>query len=117
MDKLIVTGLGIALTGFIYWFFFGKRDEATEAKTEWNIRVSGGYQPSTITIPRGKRATLTFTREDPNSCLEDIVIEKFKIKRFLPLNEPVTVTLSPGSAGTFEMHCGMNMFHGRIIVS
>ena len=87
-----------------------------EAKDTWDITVEGGYQPARITIPVGKRSTITFTRKDPNSCLEDIIIEEFKVKQFLPINKPVTVTLSPTKPGTFGMHCGMNMFHGKIIV-
>lgn len=116
MDKLIVTITGIATIAGIYWFFFGKKEEAMEAKTSWDILVEGGYKPATIQIPAGKPSTLTFTRKDSNSCLEEIVLPDFKIKKFLPLNEPVTVQLPPTKPGAFVFHCGMNMFHGRIVV-
>ena len=116
MDKLIVTITGIATIVGIYWFFFGKKEEAMESKTSWDILVDGGYKPSTVTLPAGKKSTLTFTRKDANSCLEEIVLPGFKIKKFLPLNEPVTVQLSPTKPGIFAMHCSMNMFHGRIVV-
>ncbi len=116
MDKTLVTIAGSALIGFIYWFFFGKKEEAMETKSAWDIIVSGGYKPAVIKIPSGKPATLTFTRKDPNSCLEDVIIEDFKIKKFLPMNSPITVTISPTKPGTYGIHCGMNMFHGRIEV-
>ncbi|MCL4200254.1 cupredoxin domain-containing protein [Patescibacteria group bacterium] len=116
MDKLIVTLLGTASIGFIYWFFFGKKEEAAQPKNAWSILVEGGYKPSTVTIPYGAPATITFTRKDPNSCLEEIVLPDFKIKKFLPLNKQVTVTLSPTKRGTYDIHCGMNMYHGKIIV-
>lgn len=116
MDKFIVTTLGLGLIAGIYWFFFGKKEEAMESKTSWDILVEGGYKPSTVTLPAGKKTTLTFTRKDANSCLEEIVLPDFKIKKFLPLNEPISITLSPTKSGTYTMHCGMNMFHGRIIV-
>jgi plastocyanin domain-containing protein len=116
MDKLLVTFGGIVGIGLIYWFFFSKKEKSIDAKTSWNILVEGGYQPSRIAIPHGKQSTITFTRRDPNSCLEDVIIEDFKIKQFLPLNKPVTIMLSPGKTGTFGMHCAMNMFHGKIIV-
>lgn len=116
MDKLIVTITGTLSIVGIYWFFFGKKEEAMEAENSWDITVEGGYKPATITIPQGKPSTITFTRKDSNSCLEDIIIEDFKIKQFLPVNKPVTVTLSPTKPGTYGMHCGMNMFHGKIIV-
>lgn len=116
MDKLIVTTVGIGLIGAIYWFFFGKKDEEIVAANNWKIIVEGGYKPSTIRIHKGKPSTLTFLRKDPNSCLEEIVIPDFKIKKFLPLNEKVEITLSPTKTETFKIHCGMNMFHGKIEV-
>ena len=116
MDKIVVSALGIGLIAAIYWFFFGKKEEAMEAKNTWDIAVEGGYKPATVTIPQGKPSTITFTRKDPNSCLEEVVLPEFKIKKFLPMNQKVAVTLSPTKAGAFEIHCGMNMFHGKIIV-
>lgn len=116
MDKLIVSVAGILVIAVIYWFFFGKREENLTAAQSWNILVKGGYQPATIAVPGGKPSTITFTRTDPNSCLEDVIIEDFKIKKFLPMNTPVTVTISPTKRGSYGIHCGMNMFHGKIIV-
>lgn len=116
MEKLIVTVTGLGVIAAIYWFFFGKKEEATEAKSSWDIVVSGGYKPAVFKIPIGKPATLTFTRKDPNSCLEEVIIEDFKIKKFLPMNASVTITVSPTKPGTYGIHCGMNMFHGRIEV-
>jgi len=121
MEKVAVTIAGAGLIALIYWFFFGKRSGSGSAGEEvsdtWTVIVDGGYKPNNITIPRDKPTKLTFTRNDPNRCLEEVVIPDFKIKEFLPLNEPITITLSPTKAGTFGFHCGMNMFHGRIEVA
>ena len=116
MDKLLVTISGLVSIVGIYWFFFGKKEESMETKQEWKIVVDGGYAPSTIQISKNKPATITFIRNDPSTCLEEIIIDEFRIKEYLPLHTPVTVTLSPTKAGAYGMHCGMNMFHGRIIV-
>ncbi|MBI5019748.1 cupredoxin domain-containing protein [Candidatus Gottesmanbacteria bacterium] len=116
MDKLIVTLLGATVIGFIYWFFFGKKDELVQPKNVWSVLVEGGYKPSTITIPRDKPTTLTFTRTDANSCLEEIVLPDFKIKKFLPLDKEVVITIPPTKPGIYTLHCGMNMYHGKIIV-
>lgn len=116
MDKLIVTIMGLLGIGGIYWFFFGKNSTDRPTSTSWSIRVNGGYTPGTITIPKGKRSTLIFTRTDSNSCLEEVMLPDFKIKTFLPVNVPVTITLSPAKPGTHDLHCGMNMFHGKVVV-
>lgn len=81
------------------------------------IKVNGGYNPSTIVLQKGKKTTLTFVRTDPSSCLEEVVISDFKIKKFLPLHESVTIELKPDKSGTFNFSCGMNMYHGKLIVN
>ncbi len=123
MDKLIVSTTGIAIIAGIYWFFFGKklseaksRSAGEEASDTWSITVSGGYKPKTIKVVKDKPATLTFTRTDPTACLEEIVFPDYKIKEFLPLNKPVTITLPPPHKPS-GFHCGMNMFHGRIEIA
>lgn len=116
MDKVLVTLFGIGFIATIYWFFFGKKEETKNAKNFWNITVEGGYKPGTITIPKDAPSSITFTRRDSNSCLEEVVLPEFKIKKYLPVGQPVTITLSPTRPGTFNFHCGMNMYHGTINV-
>jgi len=48
--------------------------------------------------------------------LEEIYIPDFKVKEYLPLNKSVEITLTPKKEGTYQTHCGMGMFHGKIIV-
>jgi|SRR3989344_4686189 len=116
MDKLIVTTFGLGLIGFIWWFFFGKRDGAVVAGETVDILVDGGYKPENIIIKKGKTTKLIFERKDLNACLEEIIIPDFKIKKYLPLNEKVEISLTPKKSGIYQTHCGMGMFHGKIIV-
>ena len=102
--------------GAIYWFFFGKKDDAMRVIHNLTIIVDGGYKPNSIKIKQGKTVVLTFIRKDANTCLEDFYIPDFKIKEYFPMNKPVTITLTPPSKGTFGFHCGMNMFQGKIEV-
>lgn len=115
MDKIIVTIIGILGIGSIYWFFFGKKEEAMETSDTWTIIVDGGYKPNIIKIPKDKPATLTFIRKDENSCLEEIVFPDYKIKEYLPLNKEIIITL-PYPHKTSGFHCGMGMFRGKIEV-
>lgn len=124
MDKLIVTTIGILSIISIYWFFFGKKVERSGiplsgkkgADDSITIRVEGGYSPSRLRIQKGKKTTLIFIRKDANSCLEELVLPDFKIKKYLPMHTPVSIVLSPERSGRFDFHCGMNMFHGSIEV-
>lgn len=116
MDKFLVTLAGVSLIGFIWWFFFGKKDEIFVAEDSVDVLVDGGYTPENIKIKKGETTKLIFKRTDSNTCLEEIVIPDFKIKKFLPLNQKVEIDLTPKKAGAFQTHCGMGMFHGKIIV-
>lgn len=116
LDKIIVTIAGFGGIILTYWYFLGKKESQVEAKENIDITVSGGYKPSTIVIPAGKTTTLNFTRTDDNSCLEEVVLPDFKIRRSLPLNEKVAVSITPEKPGEYPFSCGMNMFHGKIIV-
>ncbi len=116
MDKIFVTIAGLFSIVGIYWFFFEKKsDEAgKEASDAWTIIVDGGYKPNVIYIPKDKPATITFIRKDANSCLEEIVFPDYKIKKYLPLNKEVVITLPSPHSKTSGFQCGMSMFHGRI---
>lgn len=81
-----------------------------------DVTVDGGYQPESITIPYGKTTQLRFTRKDSSSCLEEVVLGDFKIRKFLPLNKTVTIEITPQKKGEFKFSCGMNMFHGILKV-
>ena len=119
LDKIVVTIVGTGIIGLIYWFFFGKRSTPAEASVshgEVDVVVDGGYKPSVIKVERGKDIKLSILRKDPNSCLEEIVLPDFKIKKYLPLNKKVEINIKATKAGTYLFHCGMNMYHGKVIV-
>jgi len=48
--------------------------------------------------------------------LEQVVFEDFGINDFLPKNEKHSVTIDTSKAGEYDYACGMNMFHGKVIV-
>lgn len=115
-DNLVVTIIGVLTIAFVYWFFLGKKDKAIVVSESVDIAVDGGYSPSVVVIPRGKQVNLNFLRKDPNDCLSEVVFGDFKIKKELPLGEKVTVEITPKKIGEYIYSCGMNMYHGKIIV-
>ena len=116
LDKVLVGLFTLAGIAFTYWFFLMKKEDVISVTDSVDITVEGGYSPSTIQISKGKTTKISFTRKDPSSCLEEVVLGDFKIRKFLPLNKKVTVEVTPQKEGEYGFACGMNMFHGKIIV-
>ncbi len=116
LDKILVIIVGVFGIVFTYWFFLMKKDKVVEAGSSVDILVDGGYSPSTISVAKNKTTVLNFLRKDPSSCLEEVVLPDFKIKKYLPLNKKVSISITPKKVGEYEIVCGMNMFHGKIIV-
>lgn len=123
MDKILVTIAGVIGIVFTYWFFLMKKEKEVVVENppageagEVDITVSGGYSPEVISIPKGKTTRINFIRTDPTDCLEEVVLGDFKIRRSLPLNEKVTIEITPQKSGEFKFTCGMNMYHGKIMV-
>ncbi|MFA5987840.1 MAG: cupredoxin domain-containing protein [Candidatus Paceibacterota bacterium] len=117
IDKILVTFAGAVVAGFIYWFFLAKKEKAVQVISgSIDIIVDGGYSPEVISINKGQTTKLNFLRKDPSSCLEEVVLGDFKIRKQLPLNQSVTIEITPEKSGEFVYSCGMNMYHGKIIV-
>ena len=118
LDKVLVVLFSLVGIVFTYWFFLMKPEEKTITVNDStiDITVEGGYSPNVISIPKGKPTTLNFLRKDPSSCLEEVVLGDFRIRKYLPLNQKVPITITPQKTGEFDYSCGMNMFHGKIVV-
>ena len=111
---LIMGTLSIILT---YWYFFGRKESRTVISgSSIALKVDAGYSPSQIVIKHDTRVTLKVLRKDPSDCLEDLVLPEWNIKKYLPLNKEIVINLEPKQKGDYPFHCGMNMFHGKIIV-
>lgn len=118
IDKLLAALFSFAGIAFTYWFFLMRKEEtAVDVKANAvDIIVEGGYSPSALTLPKGQKTVLNFIRRDPSSCLEEVVLPQFKIRKYLPLNQKTPIEITPKERGTYEISCGMNMFHGKIVV-
>ncbi|KRL52423.1 cupredoxin domain-containing protein [Lacticaseibacillus manihotivorans] len=122
MSQIIVLIVGIALIGFIIWWFFGKHAVATEsAKVEnqqqtVDVLVKGGYSPERVVLKAGVPAVLNFTRTDPSSCLDRVVFSDFGINQELPKGETQAIKIDTSKPGTYTWACGMDMFHGQLVI-
>lgn len=122
MARIMVLIIGILMIGFIAWWFFVKHEAKTETaavasdQQDVDILVKGGYSPEQVVLKQGVPAKLHFTRTDPSSCLDHVVFPDFGINQALPQNQEETVTIDTNKPGEYEWACGMDMFHGKVII-
>lgn len=120
--EIIVLVGGVALIGFVLWYFFmGEGTRATaavgdEGVQQVKVTVKGGYTPDVIVLKKGVPARLDFYRDETSSCTEQIVFGDFGISRKLPAFQTTPVQFTPDKAGVFTFACGMNMVRGKLIV-
>ncbi len=122
MEKILVIIGATLLISFIVWWFFGKRDSKEVRATMYGgeqkakVTVNGGYLPNTVVLRQGVPARLIFDRKDPSSCFSSVVFPDFGINQELPVNEEFSIDIDTSKVGEFDYACGMNMFHGKIVV-
>ena len=77
-----------------------------------------GFEPQQVKVKKGVATTLTFVRTTDRTCIKAIDIPAEKVKGFqLPLDKPVTLTITPAKAGVEKFHCtAMAMGDGKIVV-
>jgi len=120
-DRIAAVAGGVALSVFLYVFFFGKRREARAqtvagSSQEVTIVVAGGYEPDLIVAKRGIPLKLVFDRRESNPCSDEVVLPEFRVRRALPAHAKTTIEVVPERTGEFPFSCGMNMLHGKIRV-
>lgn len=76
---------------------------------------ASGYDPAEVRATAGEPITLVFTRVTDEGCGEVLAIPAHDIRRDLPLNQPVEVTITPAT-GRIRFTCGMDMYDGALVV-
>ena len=121
-DRWIVTVTGLALIGFIVWFFWLKRStgfragETSGGYQEAMILVKGGYTPDTVIVQSGRPVRLNFRREETATCSDKVIFADFQKSADLPTGQTVSVELLPKAPGEFGFGCAMGMFRGKLVV-
>jgi plastocyanin domain-containing protein len=114
MQKLTAAALLLALSAC------NKKPEATTASDgRVEVRVSvdaAGYHPEETRAPAGKPVRLIMTRTTDEGCGQELVVPSLKLKRDLPLNQPVAIDLTMPASGKLAFTCGMDMMRGALVV-
>lgn len=120
--RIAVIIIALLLIAFIVWWFFGKHTEAAGKSTIVNdeqtatIVVNGGYSPSTVILKKGIPAQVNFDMHDSTACLSHVVFEQLGVNKDLTKQKITTINIPTDNAQTFNFACGMDMFHGKVIV-
>ena len=88
-----------------------------EGATEVKVSVDDeGYHPAEVRAPAGKPVRLVFTRTTDDGCGQQLAFPDQKIRKDLPLNEPVAVDITMPASGKVRFTCGMDMYQGAVVV-
>jgi Cu+-exporting ATPase len=103
------------------WFFFGpKKAHSTDlvgGVQEIKVTVKGGYSPDLVRVRQGIPLRIIFDRQESGECTSRVVFPDFSLNQPLPAYTQTAVELLPEQAGEFGFACGMNMVHGKLLVT
>ena len=122
MGSILAIIIGVVLIGLIIWWFFGRHQEsaghAQQANNEQTatVVVKGGYSPSTVVLKKGVPAKVNFDMQDHTACLSHVVFSSLDVNKDLTKQKITTVDIPTDKAGEIDFACGMDMFHGKVVV-
>ncbi len=90
----------------------GEPERTAGAQTVQLSVTKDGFVPDRVVVKAGKPVRLVVTRKVEITCATEIVMKDFAVNRPLPLNEAVTVTITPQKPGEYRYACGMDMVAG-----
>ncbi len=88
----------------------------TENVQKVNVNVAGGYNPAIVNLKKDVPAEITFTRTNEHGCLDIVHSKDLNFETKLPLNQAETVKIATDKVGEFDFSCGMDMFHGKVVI-
>lgn len=123
---MLVNGLVIlaaaALIGLIIWWFFGNFQKSSQqadlanGRQEGQVVVKGGYEPEVLYLKQGVPAEVTFKMDDKTACLSHVVFSSLGVDKDLSKEKLAKVQIPTDKVGEIDYACGMDMFHGKIVV-
>ena len=78
--------------------------------------ANGGYTPAVVKFKTGKPAAIDFVPKGDMGCMNEVVFKDLDIDVKLDGKKRVTVDIPTDQPGTYNYACGMDMFHGKVIV-
>lgn len=114
---LLLTGLIAALAGPAAASGPGQVELASaQARVVRVVVDDKGFTPSRIVSKAGESLTLVFRRTSTKGCATSVVFPELDIKRSLPLDQDVSVTVTPKKGKPLTFTCGMGMYRSSVVV-
>ncbi len=83
-----------------------------------NVTASDeGFKPSAVTFKKGAPATLVFTRTTDQTCATEVVFPELNIKKDLPKNTPVAISIPTDKEQKLTFQCGMGMYKSSVVIA
>lgn len=97
---------------------FHKKNQVTmeNGKQVAKVNVANGYEPAIVEFKQGIPAKIIFNRSNNSSCLARVQSDELQFSTELPLNQNIEVSINTDQKGEFSYACGMNMFHGKVVI-
>jgi plastocyanin domain-containing protein len=115
-----VTCFGLVATGAFAMGCNKKTDSAPAAAQTGPVAITvdgDGFKPSSVTFKKGAPATLVFTRTVDDTCATEVVFPELSIKKELPKNTPVSITVPTDKEQKLTFQCGMGMYKSSVVIS
>ena len=122
MAQAITAIIGIILILALLWWFFGThkttsaQSQVKNGSQESTVVVKGGYSPQTVVLKKGVPAKIRFDMQDSTACLSHVVFDSLGVNKDLTKQRYMEVAIPTDKAGEINYACGMDMFHGKVVV-
>ncbi|MDO4902734.1 MAG: cupredoxin domain-containing protein [Limosilactobacillus sp.] len=122
MTSIFAIIVAVILIGLIAWWFFGNHGQTSAQATQGaqeqtaTVVVKGGYSPETVVLKKGVPAKLNFDMQDHTACLSHVVFSSLGVDKDLTKQKVTTIDIPTDKAGEINFACGMDMFHGKVVV-
>ncbi|MFA5106239.1 MAG: cupredoxin domain-containing protein [Candidatus Micrarchaeia archaeon] len=77
---------------------------------------TGSYDKPEVHVKAGNPVRLHFIADPGSGCGAQLLMEEFNVNLISRNSAEQVATFTPSKPGTYEYHCGMHMFVGRMVV-
>ena len=77
--------------------------------------TENGFEPTPVTLKKGEPVKLVITRKTDRTCAKAVVFDEPKLKKELPLDQPVEISFTPVKSGDLTYGCAMGKMLSAVL--